>query len=91
MAKLNKNHIGLTVGIFFAIIHAVWALIIAITPSSVQKFLDLIFPMHFLNNVYSVTSFNISYAVLLIIFAFVGGYICGWVFAAISNWFAKKK
>ena len=90
MAKLNKNKVGLVLGIFVALLHAFWALLIGIAPASVQNFLDWIFPLHFLNNVYTVTSFNFGYMLLLVIMAFVSGYVCGWVFAGISNWFSKK-
>jgi hypothetical protein len=91
MDKLNKNQIGLIVGLFLAIVHAVWAVFVAITPGALQKFLDWIFGIHFLEPVWVLTAFNLVNAVLLVGVTFVCGFILGWVFAAIHNWLAKKK
>ena len=90
MAKLNKNQVGLIVGVFFAVIHAVWALVVAVIPSALQAFLNWVFGLHFLVPIYVLTSFDILNAVLLVVVTFVCGYIFGWVFAAIWDWLAKK-
>jgi hypothetical protein len=89
--KISKNRVGLAVGLFVAILHAVWALIIAIFPTSMQTWLDWIFPMHFINNVFIVLEFSFVNALLLIVMAFIGGYIFGWIFAAIWDWLVLKK
>ena len=87
MTKLDKNKVGLTLAIFFAAMHALWALAVALGVG--QKFFDYVFPMHFLNNVYSVMAFNAGTAVLLVVMAFVCCYIMGWLFAALWNWVDK--
>ena len=87
---INKNQLGLTIGCLFAVIHAVWALIIAIMPATMQTFLDWIFELHFLKPVWIITSFNILNALFLIIVTFIFGWIFGWIFAALWNWAGKK-
>jgi len=89
--KISKNRAGLAVGLFVALLHALWALVVAIAPESMQKALDWIFPMHFLNNVYQITAFSFTNALLLVVMAFVGGYIFAWVFAWIWDWLVKKR
>lgn len=90
MNKLDKNKIGLMVGAFLAIVHAVWALIVAIIPNALQSFLDWVFGVHFLEPVWKLTTFNLLNAIFLVLLTFVCGYICGWVFAWIHNWVDKK-
>ena len=77
MAKSNKNKLGLTLGIFAALLHLVWAISVAV--GIAQTYLDWILPMHFIGNVFDFATFNIVNAIILIILAFIGGYICGWV------------
>ncbi len=85
----NKNKIGLVVGLFLAAIHALWAIAVAIIPSALQKSLDWIFAVHFLNSVFIISAFNFIDAVYLVIMSFIAGYICGWIFAAFWNWVKK--
>ncbi len=87
MSALNKNKVGLTLAIFLAAMHAVWAFAVALGFG--QKFFDFVLPMHFLNNVYSVMQFNASTASMLVVMAFVTGYIMGWLFAALWNFVDK--
>jgi len=90
MNKLNKNKIGLMVGAFLAIAHAVWALIVAVIPGALQSFLDWVFNIHFLEPVWVLTTFDLLNAIFLVALTFVCGYICGWVFAWIHNLVDKK-
>ena len=85
LEELNKNKIGLILGFLFAIIHFVWSVFVAVFPSGLQSFLDWIFKLHFLNSIYTLTTFNFVNAILLIVVTFVVGYIIGWVFAALWN------
>ena len=84
----NKNKLGLTLGIFAALLHLVWAVLVAI--GIAQNWLNWIFPMHFIDSVFSVTSFSIVNALILIVLAFIGGYACGWVLGAIWNYVDKE-
>lgn len=88
--KLDKNQVGLIVGIFFAVLHAVWALVIAVIPGTLQSFLNWVFELHFLEPIWTITAFNLVNALFLVVVTFVCGYIFGWVFAAIWNQLAKK-
>ena len=88
--KLNKNNTGITVALFFAIVHAAWALLVAVVPSMLQSSLDFIFNVHFLQPIWILTSFNIVYAIELVVITFVLGYIFGWVFAWAHNLHHKK-
>ncbi|MBS3088521.1 hypothetical protein J4402_01955 [Candidatus Pacearchaeota archaeon] len=87
---IDKNKCGLALGLFFAIVHAVWALAVAIIPGSLQSFLDWIFALHFVAPVWSLTAFNFVNAILLVIVTFITGYILGWVFAWAHNLCHKK-
>jgi hypothetical protein len=88
---LDRNKFGLTVGLFMAVIHAVWALTVAIIPGALQSFLDWIFNVHFLQPIWILTTFNFGKAILLVIITFVIGYILGWIFAWLHNFHHKKK
>lgn len=85
---LNKNHVGLTVGLFVAFMHLIWAIIIIAGLG--QSYLNWIFPLHSISNVFSVIPFSLTNAIILIIISFVGGYIFGWLFAALYNKIAKR-
>lgn len=85
--KLDNNKLGLTIGIFAALCHLIWTIAVAI---GIQKFVDWILLLHSISLELTLTSVVLLNAVLLIILAFVGGYIFGWVFAAIWNMVNKK-
>lgn len=52
---LNKFKAGLVFGTFVAFIHLIWAVVMAITPTGMQKFIDRIFGLHFIQPVYVIT------------------------------------
>jgi len=82
---LGKNKTGLSLGILFAVVHAVWALAVAVMKGPLQTFLDWVFKLHSIEPVWVLTSFNWLNALLLVIITFVFGYILGWVFALADN------
>jgi len=86
MAELNKKQVGLTLGVFAAIVHLVWLIAVAI---GVQKAVDWILLLHSIKLDLFLTNVVLLNAVLLIIIAFIGGYVVGWIFAAIYNWAGK--
>jgi hypothetical protein len=88
--KISKNRLGLTLGIFFALIHAVWAIVISIMPSATQTMLNWVFMLHFLDPIYKITAANLINGLMLVILTFISGYVVGWVFAGIYNFIAKK-
>ena len=85
---LNKNKFGLVIGIFVAAWHLLWAL--CVLAGVAQTFINWILPLHFISILVSVTTFSITNALLLTIAAFIGGYVMGWLFAALWNWLLKK-
>jgi hypothetical protein len=88
--KLDKNKTGLVLGVFFAIVHLVWALFIAIIPSLMQNFIDWIMGLHFLGIAITVLPFSILSAAMLVIMTFIVGFVFGWVFAFAWNLLIKK-
>lgn len=85
---IRKNHLGITLGVFFALLHAIWAFLVATGIG--QRIFDWIFPLHFIDNMYYILDFNLATAVFLVIAAFIGGYVMGWLFAAMYNEFAEE-
>ena len=71
--KCKCNKPALVVGLFVAAMHAIWALAVALGVG--QLYLDWIFPLHFLNNLYTVASFNLVTALILTVVAFVATYL----------------
>lgn len=90
MAKLGINKIGLIVGVFLAVIHLIWALLVLIIPAFLQSFLDWVFNIHFIKPVWVLTAFNLMDAIFLVVLTFIAGYIIGALFACIFNWLHKK-
>jgi len=84
---MNKNKVGLAVGLFAALCHLVWIIAVAI---GIQKFVDWIFLLHSIQLELTLTSVVLLNALLLIVVAFIGGYVFGWVFATIWNFVGKK-
>lgn len=83
---MNKNQVGLTLGIFAAVCHLVWAIAVAI---GIQKAVDWILLLHSIKLDLVLTNVVLLNAVLLVIVGFIGGYVMGWVFAAVYNWAGK--
>lgn len=81
--KINANKLGLTFGLFVAIWHALWALLVGIGVA--QNALDWVLPLHFFSFTFSILAFSWTNAIILIIAAFVGGYVMGWLFAELWN------
>lgn len=81
MIKGNKP--ALVVGLYVAILHALWAILVAIGVG--QTYLNWILPLHFISNTFTILDFSFLNAILLIIMAFVGGYVGTWVFVWVWN------
>ena len=71
--KSKGNKIALTVGLFVAALHAIWALVVAMGIG--QIYLNWILPLHFVSNPYIVMGFDFLNALLLVIVAFIGSYL----------------
>lgn len=84
------NQLGLTLGLALAIMHAVWALAVAMTPAGVQKLINWVYSLHFLKIPITVTTFEASRAIVLVVVTFVVGYVIGWLFSVCHAWVEKK-
>lgn len=86
---LNKNSTGLTIGLLVALMHFGWLVLVGIGVA--KAFYDWILELHHISLSFAILPFNIVNAVLLLVITFVGGYIFGWIFAAIWNMSCQKK
>lgn len=80
---MNPNKTGLALGGLMGLWHLVWGLFVAF--GIAQLLLDWIYSLHFLNNPFTVRSFNVVLWVTLIVVTAVVGYVFGYVFAVIWN------
>ena len=80
---INRSKFALTFGIFGALIHLVWSVLVAL--GLAQPVMNFVYGMHFMANPYMVAPFSIGTAVGLIALGFVVPYIISSVFATIWN------
>jgi hypothetical protein len=86
--KLNPKKLGLAMGIFFALVHLIWVIGVAI---GIEGFLEWILLLHSIQLDIVLTNVVVLNAVLLVIITFIDGFIIGAVFALIYNYIAKCK
>ncbi len=84
MNKLNPSRVGLVAGSFLGLFHLGWSILVAV--GIAQPLLDIIFKLHMIAPVYSVSDFNIVTAILLVVVTFVFGYIGGVVLGVLWNY-----
>lgn len=87
---MDKNRAGLTLGIFFMLLHSLWVLMIAVSAQFIQGMLDWVFSLHLLKPILLVTGFNLGNAFMLVTMTFAWGYVIGWLFALLWNLLNKK-
>jgi len=80
---MKEHTTALIFAIFLGLFHALWSLFVLL--GFAQVILDFIYGIHFLNNPFTVASFNLVTALTLIVFTSAVGYVAGWVFAIIWN------
>lgn len=86
--KLDPQKTGLALGSLAALMHVVWSLLVAL--GLTQGWMDWVFSLHFLNNPYTVAPFDVVTALMLVVLAGIMGFVVGWVFATIWNYWQKK-
>lgn len=86
--RLNPKQVGLTTGLFAAILHAAWAILVALGVA--QSLAAWLTKLHFITESHTIGAFNFVNAALLVIVTFVVGHVFGWLFASLYNWTAKK-
>lgn len=82
---MSRNQSGLIVGAFFALVHAVWSVAVAIIPAGLQGFLNWILTLHHISLPLAIMPFVLVNAVLLVIVTFIVGYIFGWLLGWLSE------
>ena len=85
-SELNPIRAGVSLGLLFGIIHAIWVVLIATWPGMMAA----TYGMHFISRE-SAMPFAASMAVAGIVAAAICGAIVGWLFAVIWNWTARFK
>lgn len=83
MKELNPPKVALALGLFFAAVHVIWALLVLV--GWAQSLVNFIYGVHMLSVPYEVLAFNYSTAGLLIIVTFGVGYLIGWIFSLVWN------
>ena len=83
MKKLSEHQTGLALGAFFGLMHVGWALVVSL--GFAQTWLDFVLGLHFLENPFVVSSFDMQKAVMLVAVTAGVGYIAGFVFAKVWN------
>jgi hypothetical protein len=87
--KFKPMQVGLYTGLFFAIAHAIWSVMVFAKVAKV--WLDFILGLHFLSNPFIVMPFSAGSAIMLIAVVFVVGYIAGYFGTIAWNMMQKRK
>lgn len=85
--KLQTQKTALVLGVFLGGFHLVWSLFVLL--GFAQPLLDFIFWAHMVANPYHVTGFTLIQTATLVVVTFGVGYLMGWVFAKMWNYFHK--
>jgi hypothetical protein len=86
--QINANRSGLILGTFLGGFHLLWSLLVA--GGYAQSLLDFVYRIHFLNNPFTVGTFDAKTALILVLFTAVCGYVFGWVLSMLWNRINKK-
>ena len=77
---VNPIRIGFVLGLFLALFHAAWAVLVA--AAMAQPLMDFIFWAHFITPPYHIEPFAMGRAAALVTFVFAVGMACG----AVGGW-----
>lgn len=75
--KFNPFQVGIYCGVVFAVVHAIWALMVFLGWAS--PFMTFVLGLHFLSNPYMIAPFSLGNALMLVVFVFVIWFILGYV------------
>jgi hypothetical protein len=89
MKHLNNHRIGVAVGVFAVVVHALWALMVLLGLG--QWWMDWMTGLHMSGQMMTVGMFSWGTVITLLIVAYFVGYILGWLFAWSYNYAHKKK
>ena len=88
MNHLNIHKTALAFGTFTGLVHLVWSVLIAL--GWAEPLMSFALRMHSLNNPYTISAFDLTRSVELVILTAVIGYIVGTVFAHVWNRVGNK-
>jgi hypothetical protein len=88
MQHINRSLVALSLGSFAGFTHLIWSILLAI--GWAKPLLDFILNVHHISLNYSLLTFSLGRAVLLIVVTFAVGYVFGFVFATIWNMHTKN-
>ena len=83
MKKLSEHQTGVAFGVFLGLMHAVWAMVASL--GFAQTWLDFVLGLHFLENPFVVSIYDMQKAVTLVAVTAAVGYVAGFVFAKVWN------
>ena len=88
MSRTQPHLFGLVFGIFLAVWHALWALLVWF--GAAQPLMDFIFRLHMITPPYKIAAFNLGTAATLVLVTAAIGYLMGWVVGFIWNRFGTS-
>jgi hypothetical protein len=83
MNHLNPSKTARALGAFFAVVHVIWSVIVAL--GLAQTLINFKLWAHMLTAPVVVNPFDLSAAITVIIAAAITGYIVGYIFATVWN------
>ena len=89
MSRANPHSFGLVFGVFLAVWHALWALLVGF--GAAQPLIDFIFRLHMIAPPYKIAAFNLGTASALVAVTAAIGYVMGWVAGLIWNRFGPRE
>lgn len=84
---MNQNKTGLTLGIFAVIAHLVWSALVM--SGFGQTIYNGILRLHAIQAPIAIGPMSFTKMIVLLISAFIVGYVIGWVFSGIWNRFNR--
>ena len=88
MSRTHPHSFGLVFGIFLAIWHAAWSLLV--WTGAAQPLMDFIFRLHMITPPYKIAAFNLGTAATLVLVTAGIGYVMGCVVGFIWNRFGPR-
>ena len=89
MTRINPHSFGLVFGIFLAVWHALWSLLVWL--GAAQPLIDFVFRLHMITPPYTIVAFNPGTAAALVAVTAAVGYVTGWMVGIIWNHFGPRE
>lgn len=83
MNRIHAHSLGLAFGLFLALWHTLWALLVWV--GAAQWLLDFVFRLHMIAPPYKVVAFSFGTAIALVLITASIGYVTGFVIGVIWN------